>query len=162
MGRIESKEQAEAWLRYIEQSKVQVSQRYINELRRRAGHRDIDPMDAVVEQMEDMLDDILFGDEEEYSIPYDPNDPIQVELRKLDQILHFGQTYEEVPAEVAMNAIQRKFETVGLGKPMSVPLVETEFDGLQKLTYISGKPAPVFKQEIMGEFYKEDDENEEG
>jgi len=144
VGRIESKEQAEAWLRYIEQSKVPVSQRYINELKRRAGHKYIDPMDSVVEQMEDMLHTSLFGDEDEYDddislgVPskFDPNDPIHVAMRQLENSLMWGQSFED---------------------PVGV-----EFDGLRKLEFISGKPAPVFKQEIMGELYKEDDENEEG
>jgi len=143
VGRIESKEQAEAWLRYIEQSKIPVSQRYINELKRRAGYKDIDPMDAVVEQMEDMLHTSLFGDEDEYDddislgIPskFDPNNPMHVAARQLEHAVMWGQSFGD-------ENIQRNLEMVNIGKPMT-PLEGDGFDGLRKLI-------------------REDDKNEEG
>lgn len=61
MGRIESKEQAEAWLRYIEQSNIKVSQKYIEELERLAERKNWSVPDPTAFKVEMILDELLFG-----------------------------------------------------------------------------------------------------
>lgn len=132
MGRIKSKEEAEAWLRYLEQSNIKVGQKYIEELERLAERKERRVPTPEAFKIEMLLDEILFDDEEHEGIGislgipsnYDPNDPILKMARELEQMLLWGQTFGESTPEV-------------------------EFDGIQKIPFISGRPAPVFKNEIM-------------
>jgi hypothetical protein len=60
MGRIKSKEEAEAWLRYLEQSNIKVAQKYIEELERLAERKNWSVPDPTAFKVEMILDELLF------------------------------------------------------------------------------------------------------
>jgi hypothetical protein len=61
MGRIKSKEEAEAWLRYLEQSNIKVAQKYVEELERLAERKNWSVPDPTAFKVEMILDELLFG-----------------------------------------------------------------------------------------------------